>query len=443
MGLSVIEGVAFALMVGLSEAFFLADAIRLSATRLEQALVVTVPLFVGALGPLIGVAVLSRMRSRKPLVAAAALLQGAGLAGLGAAAYAGVSTPIWLIIAATLHGFLGQCSGSAWSSWFGDLVPEGVRGRYFARRNRWAYAATFVAMFTSGLLLNGLEAGGVGPAETSRSPGFALIYGLAALFRVVSAGLHCFTPEPRFQGRTPIRRAVQFTRTPSGRGLVRLLSGNALFYFAVYLSSPYFAPFMLEELSFSYLEYTAATTLVIAVKVMVLSQWGRTVDQAGPRSVFFVAALIVGLIPLPYLWTEGLAWVLVGQALSGLSWAAYELSLFSLLLNRTYRGIRPHAFALQSLLNGAAQLGGGLTGAAILAALPSPNLRALFAISMALRLAVAAALPRLVPVQRDETMLGRRAVMMRVIGFRPSGGLLMSGYLRIRKPRRAALPPDR
>lgn len=435
MRLSILEGVAFAMMVGLSEAFFLADAIRLSASRLEQALVVTVPLFLGALGPLLGVLLLAKMRSRKPLVACCALAQSLGLTGLAVATYAGVSSPILLILAATLHGFFGQTSGSAWSSWFGDLVPETVRGRYFGRRNRWAYGATFAAMLMSGLILNSLEAKLVEPTGGAGSPGFALIYGLAALARFGSVALHLITPEPRFGGLTPIKRAVQFTRTSSGRGLMRLLQANALFYFAVYVASPYFAPFMLEELRFSYLEYTAATTVVIAVKVLVLSRWGGLVDQMGPRPVFFVAALIVGIIPLPYLWTEGLGWVLVGQAVSGVSWAAYELSLFSLLLNRTYRGIRPHVFALQSLLNGAAQLGGSLVGAALLAGLPGADLRMVFAFSMVLRMIVALGLPKLVPEQRNELMLGRRAVLMRVIGFRPSGGLLMSGTLRFHKRR--------
>ncbi|QDV04688.1 Major Facilitator Superfamily protein [Planctomycetes bacterium Poly30] len=440
MRLSVLEGIAFAMMVGLSEAFFLADAIRLSASRLEQALVVTVPLFVGSLGPLLGVVLLARMRARKPLVACTALAQALGLAGLSFATYAGFSSPILLIVAATLHGFFGQSGGSAWSSWFGDLVPEDVRGRYFAGRNRWIYGATFAAILTSGLVLNSLEARTVIASDGAGSPGFALIYGLAALFRFGSAALHFATPEPRFGGLTPIKRAAQFTRTASGRGLVRLILANAIFYFAVYVASPYFAPFMLGELHFTYLEYTAATTIVIAVKVLVLSRWGSVVDQMGPRPVFFVAALIVGIIPLPYLWTEGLGWVLVGQALSGLSWAAYELSLFSLLLNRTYRGIRPHVFALQSLLNGAAQLGGSLAGAALLATIPGADLRLIFAFSMGLRVLVALALPVLVPEQRNELMLGRRAVLMRVIGFRPSGGLLMSGSLRVRK--RRAEPQD-
>jgi MFS family permease len=428
MRLSIVEGMTFALMVGVGETFFLADATRLSASRLQQGLVVSLPLFAGAVGSVASLALLARMRTRKPLVFAAALLQSLVLAALSIASALGRSTPELLIAATTLAAICGQAGGAAWSSWFGDLVPAARRGQYFGVRNRWIYLTTFAGVLLGGRLLAVLEPDGpVAAAAASgeggvRGAGFALIYGIAALARFTSSLLHLAAPEPPFGGLSPRARAARFMVTDQGKGIVRLVGGGAVFYFAVYVASPYFAPYMLEVLHFDYTEYTLASAAVIVSKVTFLSLWGRRVDQLGARPVFLVAAVLTSIVPLPFLWAEGLGWVLVAQGLSGIAWAGYELSIFTLVLERTYRRVRPQVFALQSLANGLAQLTGSLTGAWLVGAFSLP-LVSVFAFSFAGRIVVSLALSFVLPHASWETPLRRREVLFRVAGFRVSGGL--------------------
>ena len=52
MARSVVEGVLYAVMVGLGEVYFVADAIRLHASAVVVILVSTLPLFLGSLGSL-------------------------------------------------------------------------------------------------------------------------------------------------------------------------------------------------------------------------------------------------------------------------------------------------------------------------------------------------------------------------------------------------------
>ncbi|NCQ34092.1 hypothetical protein GW813_03220, partial [bacterium] len=56
--LSVAEGSAWALMVGLAESYFIAIAAFLGATPLQFGLVVALPLALGGLGPLTTIALL-------------------------------------------------------------------------------------------------------------------------------------------------------------------------------------------------------------------------------------------------------------------------------------------------------------------------------------------------------------------------------------------------
>ncbi|MEZ6015118.1 MAG: MFS transporter [Planctomycetota bacterium] len=435
MRLSIIEGMAFALMVGVGETFFLADAIRLSASRLQQGLVVSLPLFAGAVGSVTSLLLLARMRSRKPLVVASACLQALVLAALSIASALGRSTPELLIAATTLGAICGQTGGAAWSSWFGDLVPASSRGRYFGVRNRWIYLTTFCGVLVGGRLLAWFEPHGpiAGPLAAAANAGldvgarvggtgFAVIYGVAACARLVSSLLHLASPEPPFGGLAPRARAARFMVTAQGKGIARLVLGGAAFYATVYIASPYFAPYMLEELRFEYWQYTLASAAVIVAKVSFLPMWGRTVDQVGARPVYLVAALMTSIVPLPFLWADGLGWVLVAQGLSGIAWAGYELSNFTLVLERTYRRVRPQVFAMQSLANGLAQLSGSLCGALLVSSY-SLSLVWLFAVSLTGRTVISLALPLVLRNAPWETPLRRREVLFRVAGFRVSGGL--------------------
>lgn len=407
-------------MVGIGESYLVADAVRLGATTFEQGLVVTLPLLVGALGPLLALRLLARWPLRRAMVCVGAWLQAANWLGLATLDALGGNEPVVLIVLACLHQAFGQLTSTGWTSWFGDLVPPRLRGRVFARRNRWIYVSTCLGLLLGGALLELLEPAR-DQAEYLGGQGFAALFGLAALARFVSSLFLGRTPEPRFGGLAPPMRALQFLRTARGRRAGRTLLFSGTLYFSVYVASPYFTPYMLEELSFAYWQYTLAALAIVLFKVVALPAWGRVIDGHGSYPSFALAALLTSLVPLPWIWTRGLPWALAAQSFSGVAWAGYELSLFALLLESSFRRTRPHVFAAQSLLHGAGQLLGGLFGAAALAW--SGDLRTVFALSLAVRLLLALAVPGWVPRPPRERRVGRPELLLRMIGVRPSGGL--------------------
>ena len=172
MRLSLADALFYALMVGAGEVYFLADAVRLGATPLQQALVVTLPLCVGTLGPVMSLGLLGRFRRRKPVVVTAASLQAAVLLSIVVVDLSGRLSPNALIGLACGYQIFSQAAGTAWASWYGDVVPGRIRGRYFATRNRIAQLATSASLVAAGLLLQGLEPGAAGAvAAVVRPPG--------------------------------------------------------------------------------------------------------------------------------------------------------------------------------------------------------------------------------------------------------------------------------
>lgn len=423
MRLSIVEGVAFALMVGLGETFLVADAIRLGASRWQQGLVVSLPLFVGAFGPILALRCLTRLRTRKPFVVGAIAFQSASWVVLATAEARGLCTPTLLIAFAALYQVAGQAAGTAWGSWFGDLVPAAVRGRYFARRNRWVYGGIGLGTLAGGWILNQLETAPAGLADGSGGSGYALLFGLAAVARAGSAILLHLTPEPHFAGVADRGRLLKYVATARGTRAWRLVLVVAALQVAVYIAGPYFVPYALQDLAFSYGELTLGCFVVFFAKVVSLPAWGRAIDQFAPRSVFTLAAVLLALVPLPWLWADGVGWVVIGFAFSGFAWAGFEVSLFSLLVASSYRATRPHVLAAHALMTGAGQFTGGLLGAAI-AGVAGQDLVVVFAVSLGARLSVAILAPVFVPARTGEVDPSRSSMFLRVIGLRPNGGVM-------------------
>jgi predicted MFS family arabinose efflux permease len=418
--LSVREGAAWALMVGLGETYFIADAVRLGASTLELALTVTLPLALSGAGPVLALSSL-RTRDRRSVTVAAAVAQAAVLATLALLDGTGRSAPRTLIALVCLYQITGLAAGTAWSSWYGDLVPETRRGRYFARRNRTVYVATCLGLIAGGLLLQFVEPRAVAIAgEGGR--GYALIFSLAVACRLGSAALLGRSPEPAFQGIAGPSHTKDYFRSSPGRRARRLLAVAAAFHFAAYLSSPYFAPFMLETLHFTYFEYMVATVWVVVVKALSTIWWGREVDRLGAGRVLRVGLFLVAMVPLPWIAARGLGIVLVGQALSGFSWCAYELGFFTAMLGATTPATRPAIFAAQSLLVGWVQLGAAVV-AAWFVTTADTSFRTLFAVSAAARFGIAALVPLWVRREMVLAPVRSASLALRSLGFRPSGGL--------------------
>ena len=423
LSLSVFEGACYAVMVGLGEAYFIADAVRLGATSLQIGLLVGLPLAVGGLAATLVVSGLRRLRQRRPLTAGLVALQASVLLGLAYLESTDRTSAGLLLMVFCVHHACGQICGALWSSWYGDLVPAGIRGRYFARRARIVHLLTFVALVGGGLLLQGLEAQGR-PALASGSggTGFALLFLLAGGARLCSATLLLFSPEPRVHAG-PRRGLSQIVRIPEQRGAMRVALIGCAVSFVVYFGAPFFGPHMLEKLRLDYRSFMLASAAQVAAKVLSLRAFGHAVDQNGAFPVFRLALLMVALVPLPWLWLDGLGWVVVAQIFSGVSWAAHEISTFGLLLSQSTPRFRSRVFAAQSLMNGVGQLAGTLCGVALVTLAGGSYLLA-FAASMGGRLLVVLMLPVWLRQLSQGRQVGNRELLFRVVGLRPSGGLV-------------------
>jgi MFS family permease len=411
MRLAVVDGALFALMLGVGETCFLAEAVRIGAGPLAISLITSLPLLCGGLGSVLVLRLLRAVPQRRTWVVACALLQVGALLALAAAVAGGADTTATVLGLLCVYHTCGQTAGTAWSSWYGDVVPRELRGRYFAGRNRIVHLATFASVLGAGAVLHACE-----PAN-----GFALLFALAAAVRLLSAWLLSVSQEPPFRGMQQGARPLQFLASRRGRGrnAWRLLLGGGLFHVGVYVGAPFFAPYMLQECHLGYSGYMITLGTVVATKALSLPLWGRVVDRFGSHRAFALALFLSAWIPLPFVFATSLPALALAYGWSGLAWGGYEVAAFAVLLDSSTRRTRPQIFAAQGLVNGSAQLGGSLAGAALAS---HGTLPLVFAVSFACRIAVALGLPwfvRALPARRADR---GRSLALRTVGFRAHGG---------------------
>jgi hypothetical protein len=421
MRLSIAEGAAWAIMVGCSETYFVANAVRLGASPLELGLVVSLPLALGSLGPLLTLLLLRGPTSRLRWAARAALLQATALGLLPLLEMLDALDPRRLIAVVCLYQIAGQMAGTAWASWIGDVVPREIRGRYFGRRNAVIQIATCSGLILAGVVLQVLEPGA--PVEVGRASGglgYILIFCLGMCARLFSAALLIRSPEPSYRGLPDRAGTARFLGSGRGRMATRLVILGGILHVTVYSAAPYFNPYMLQTLRFTYLQFMLSSVWVVLWKSLLLQVWGHSVDKRGARRVLGLALILVGIVPLPWMAADALPLVLAAQLLSAVAWSGHEVATFALMLEASTRRTRPQLFASQSVVHGLGQLGGTLLGAALLHGAVTQYTH-LFGMSAVGRLIVAFIAFVWLP-----TSLRRRAhaPALRPIGLRPHGGVV-------------------
>jgi len=378
------DGAAFSLMVGAGETFLPAFALALGLGDAISGLVATVPLLIGAALQLAAPRLIQRLGSRRRWVTGCAAVQAAAFAPLIAGAWFGALPATALFAVGAVYWATGLSAGAVWNTWAEDLVPRGLRTRYFARRARLMQFAVLLGLLLGGLLLDAGREGG------TRLLAFAALFSLAAVARGTSALLlarHSENPLPPDSLR-PLDFATvrqRLTRGSSGRLLIYLLSAQT----AVQISGPFFTPYMLSELRFSYLEYMALLATTYVVRILVSPLIGELAQRFGPRRLLFWAG--IGLFPSPIWWVlaDSVEMLLLAQVYAGVVWGAFELCSLLLFFETIHVRERTSVLTIYNLANAAAFVLGSLIGASVLAGFGASRetYHWLFLVSGALRLA--------------------------------------------------------
>jgi MFS family permease len=362
---STADAVAYSVMVGCGETYLPAFALALGLGPIVAGLMASLPILVGATLQLAAPLAIARVGGNRRWVILSTIVQGFSFLPFIVWAIRGEARAWQLLVAASVYWSAGMAGVPAWTAWTAGLVPIQIRTGYMAQRNRLGQLAVFAAFVLAGLVLQTED------TQDAALTGFALLFAVAGIARLVSTACLCACRERQRPRQQPaaltvsgrLRAAVHDLRAGSAGPLVFFL---CCFAFGAQFAAPYFTPYMLEALGFSYWQYLIVFGAGFLVKALLLPTIGRYGSRLGPWRLLAQAS--VAIVPLALLWlpSRNVGWLVVVQFLAGSCWAAYELSVSLLLFQIAGDRDRSGIITAYSLGIAVATVGGAACGGLVL-----------------------------------------------------------------------------
>lgn len=359
---SVVEGSFTSSTTGFGEQYIIPFALRVGATTSEISFLSSFPVLLGSIFQILGAKLANSIGDRKKIVIAFVIIQALTLIPLFIVPLLTKSISLLTLIFC-LYMIAGNVASPSWNSWLGDVVPENERVTYFAKRNKVSTSALLLSVIAAGIILS----------LTSNNiwVGFGILFSIALIGRATAAYLFTKHTEPLYVADTQQNVSLKGFLTH----LNKTNFGNFVLFrffisFSVMVSAPFFAVYMLNNLNFSYIEFSLVVLFPMLIKVLTFDLWTKYIKKYGTKSMITVSGLLIAAIPLLwFFWsiifsnklTLFIA-ILLTEAMSGLAWGGFELTTFNYMLDNTSSGHRAKLFSYYTFLFGIAVFLGGITG---------------------------------------------------------------------------------
>ncbi len=264
-------------------------------------------------------------------------------------------TAVLVIIAVNaLITFCNYFANPAWIAMVADIVPAGIRGRFFGYRSVTVNLAALVVVPLAGLLI---QAGNrPGQPFAGYQMAFALALVTGAMATHAFAQIDDPVPPDEASHALPAAELVRIIR--GAPGFLSLVVCTLIWNLGVQMTAPFLNVYMVNHLG-------ATTSLIgwvlAAASLMgLLSQrWlGRWVDRRGNMWVQGALSFIIMWIPIAWMAATAAWQLLIVNGIAGILWTGYGLASFNLLLEMAPEAARAEANALfQLVIVGGAVIG--------------------------------------------------------------------------------------
>lgn len=380
---SYLDGLFASIMTGFSETFMTPYCLALKGTTRQIAALVSLPNLFSALFQLKSSDMIARLKSRKKVVVTCVLLHALMWVPIISIPYfPKINTGWYLIAFVILYTALNGFAIPAWSSMMSDYIPGGSRGKYFGWRNRTLGLVVVLSAFIAGFILRYVN-------KNEVLFGFTLIFSIACVSRLVS----WYFLTRMHEAKLKISKEAYFTFWDFIKRIRESNFAKFVFFvgsmsFTVNLASPFFAVYMLRDLNMDYMTYTVVVASATLTTLIMMAVWGRYCDVVGNIRVLKTSSLFVPLIPLLWLFSSNVFYLIIIQIFAGFFWAGFNLSASNFIYDAVSAPKRSRCVAYFNVVNVVAiflgaTLGGLLAG--VLPAIKANRLLCLFSVSAAAR----------------------------------------------------------
>lgn len=376
------DGVFAFVMIGLTQEYITPYALALKASIRQIGLLSSLPNLCASLVQLKSADIAERLSSRKRIILISVFFQALIILPIILIPYVIKNNQaVYLIVLAMIFTALGALSLGPWASLMSDYIPYNKRGEYFGWRNRILGFVSVMCSLLAGCILQ--------VHKNNALFGFWIILNLAMAARFGCWYFLAKMYEPKFRhSRESYFSFIDFLKRARESNFAKFVFFVAGLNFAANIAAPFFAVFMLKDLGFSYLTYTAIVAPVLITSLLLIKRWGRLADKIGNiRILKFTSFFIAGL---PFLWliNHHPVYLVLVQILAGFAWSGFNLCAINFIFDSASSPKRTRCFSYFNVVNGfcismGAVLGGYL--ASILPRIFSYRLLSLFLLSGMLR----------------------------------------------------------
>jgi predicted MFS family arabinose efflux permease len=413
---SIRDGVYASLMTGFTVDYFTPFILLMGGSLRHVAVVSALPNLVSSIVQLKSADIPERLKSRKRVINLFVLLQALMLLPMTASFMLGEARIAVFIATVTLFTSFGAFVTPAWGSLMADLVREDKRGEYFGWRNKVLGLVTIAATFGAGFVLHQAE-------RFNLFAGFAVVFGLAFVFRLVSWRYLMKMHEPPMVHRQEDRFSIiEFISRANKSNFARFVIFVSAMKFAVNIASPFFAVLMIRDLRFNYLTYTLITLSATLATNITIKRWGVHADRIGNLKVLRLTSRLIAFVPLMWLVSQDPYFLFIAQLFSGFAWAGFNLSASNFIYDAASPAKRTRCIAYFNVFNGLSLCLGALLGG-YLAQMTHPgflkyNIMNLILISAMLRMVTAFFLPFKLKEVRDVEKIKSRHLLYSMLKLR-------------------------
>jgi len=229
-----------------------------------------------------------------------------------------IAVSISILIFYTLLIFFSSFVNPAWNSWTKDIVSDKL-GEFYSKRTALLHLSVLVSMFLAGFILDYFN-------QTKVFFGFMIIFGLAFIGRSISVFLFSKSYEPQMKPKDGYYfNLVQFLKKSYSNNFGRFVIFTTVLSFATAVASPFFAVYMLKDLSFSYYQFTLISVSSVLSTILFLPFWGRFSDKYGNLEIMKIASFFVIFVPILWLFSP----IIMGHSVSLLIAFLFFVEFFS------------------------------------------------------------------------------------------------------------------
>lgn len=360
------DGACQAVTQGSGEQYLSAFALLLHASPFQLSILSALPQLIGTGAQLVSVKLLQWFPNRKALISS-------GTVGQAVTWIPIVLLPLlipqwgpWLVVCGAAAYFAcAHFTAPAWNSLITDWLDQHERGVYFARRAQIVAGLSFFSLCGAGWILS------VWQDSTAAWWGFVLIFALAGSARILSAlalsPVQDIHPTAHQEAQQGFRGFFRLSATKDFRCFL-LFSG--LMHASVLIAGPFFVLYMLQDLHLSYIGYGGWLAAGLLGQLLTVQAWGQFGDRFGNKALLSFTGFTVPILPMLYLVSTDLGFLLAVNFLGGVIWAGLALGLQNYVFDSVTPEERAKAIALYSTVNAVGWSVGALLGSWLVESLP-------------------------------------------------------------------------